>query len=342
MANRISEDPRIDPRLKAAFAAMPEPNLPDVPDRETLLAQATVTLGALADVPQPDPAIYEAAAPRDGLNIQTIAIASQPDDNSINLQVITPEGTGPFPCVYYIHGGGMMMSSCFEPAFAAFGRLIAANGVVVVMVDFRNCLFPSSVAEVAPFPAGLNDCVSGVHWVSDHAEQLNIDPARIIVAGESGGANLSLAVALKLKRDGQLGLISGVSVSCPYLAGEWKGEPGSSAHENAGILMDTRSNYGAMAYGIEELHKRNPLAWPGFASMDDVTGFPPVSITVNECDPLRDDGVNFYRLLLSAGVRARCKQVMGMVHATEIYILPCPDISRDAARELATFARELG
>jgi acetyl esterase/lipase len=340
MANMILEDPRIDPRLKAMFAAMPEPNLPNMPDRETLLAQAAATWGAMADTPQPAPALYEAVAPRDGLNIQTIAIASQPDGNSINLQVITPEGGGPFPCVYYIHGGGMMMSSCFEPAFAAFGRLIAANGVVVVMVDFRNCLFPSSVTEVAPFPAGLNDCVSGLQWVCEHTDQLNIDPARIIVAGESGGANLSLAVALKLKRDSNLGVIAGVSVSCPYMAGEWKGGAGSSAEENAGILMDTRSNYGAMAYGIEELRNRNPLAWPGFATEEDVAGFPPVSITVNECDPLRDDGVNVYRLLLRAGVSARCKQIMGTVHATEIYVLPCPEISRDAARELATFALE--
>lgn len=342
MANRVSDDLRIDPRLKAMFAAMPEPHLPDVPDRETLVAQAAEALGAMADAPRPDPELYEAAVPLDGLAIQTIAIPSQPDGNSINLQVITPQGTGPFACVYYIHGGGMMMSSCFEPAYSAFGRLIAANGVIVVMVDFRNCLFPSSIAEVAPFPAGLNDCVSGVHWVRDHAAHLNIDPARIIVAGESGGANLSLAVALKLKRDGNLGIISGVSVSCPYLAGEWTGEAGSSAHENAGILMDTRSNYGAMAYGIDELRNRNPLAWPSFATKDDVAGFPPVSITVNECDPLRDDGINFYRLLLSAGVNARCKQVMGTVHGTEIYILPCPDISRDAAREIAVFAREAG
>ena len=68
-----------------------------------------------------------------------------------------------------------------------------------------------------------------------------------------------------------------------------------------------------------------------------VGGFPPVIIAVNECDPLRDDGVEFYRLLLRAGVNARCKIVMGTVHATEVVCLPCPDISREAARELAAF-----
>jgi acetyl esterase/lipase len=68
---------------------------------------------------------------------------------------------------------------------------------------------PSSAPEVAPFPAGLNDCVSGLMWVLANAGHLNIDPARVIVAGESGGGNLTLATGLKLKQDGELGLNQG-------------------------------------------------------------------------------------------------------------------------------------
>lgn len=124
---------------------------------------------------------------------------------------------------------------------------------------------------------------------------------------------------------------------CPYLSGEWSGRKNGSAVENAGILMDTRSNYGAVAYGMEALRKRNPLAWPAFATEHDVTGFPPVIISVNECDPLRDDGVDFYRLLLRSGVRARCREIVGTVHATEVYVICCPEISRDAALHIADF-----
>ncbi len=58
---------------------------------------------------------------------------------------------------------------------------------------------------MAPFPAGLNDCVSGLRWVAAHAGDFGIDPERIIVAGESGGGNLTLATGLKLKQDGELG-----------------------------------------------------------------------------------------------------------------------------------------
>jgi acetyl esterase len=339
MNNPVNDDPRIDPRLKAVFGNMPAIVLPDVPNRETLLARAAEAISRLADAPRPDAAPYEAYAPSAGLDIRTLAVPSQPDGNSINLQIIKPQGPGPYPCVYYIHGGGMMMSSCYDPAMTAFGRLIAHFGVAVVQVDFRNSLYPSSVPEVAPFPAGLNDCTSGLRHVASHGAQLGIDPARIIVAGESGGGNLSLATALKLGRDGDLDLLKGIYVMCPCIAGEWPGGPGTSADLNQGILMPKPTNYMATAYGIEHLHARNPLAWPLFASEEDLRGFPPTIINVNECDCLRDDGVEFYRLLLRAGVKARCRELIGTVHATEIGVIICPEISRDTARELALFAR---
>jgi acetyl esterase/lipase len=63
-------------------------------------------------------------------------------------------------------------------------------------------------------------------------------------------------------------------------------------------------------------------------------------ISVNECDPLRDEGIAFYRLLIANGQPARCRQVMGTIHGTEVFPVACPEISRDTARDLAAFARE--
>jgi acetyl esterase/lipase len=62
-------------------------------------------------------------------------------------------------------------------------------------------------------------------------------------------------------------------------------------------------------------------------------------VSVNECDPLRDEGINFYRSLMQNGVPARCRQVMGTVHGTEVFTSCCPDISRDTARDIANLAR---
>ena len=56
-------------------------------------------------------------------------------------------------------------------------------------------------------------------------------------------------------------------------------------------------------------------AWPSFAKREDVEGLPPTVISGNERDPLRDEGIAFYRLLLASGVSARCRQMMG-AHST--------------------------
>jgi acetyl esterase len=342
VTNRIASDPRIDPRIKAIFGAMePAPPQPDVADREELLREAMTEEAVMqrklfADVLET--CDNEEIAPSVGSALSEYEVSSQPDDNTINIRYVRPEGADLLPCVYYIHGGGMQIMSCYDGNYRAWARMIAAQGVAVAMVDFRNALVPSSVPEVAPFPAGLNDCVSGLRWVvSQHAE-LRIDPDRIIVAGESGGGNLTLATGLKLKRDGDLGLISGLYALCPFIAGRWPTEENPSSTENDGILLNLHNNRWAMAYGIVELEKRNPLAWPGFSSEDDVRGLVPTMISVNECDPLRDEGVNFYRLLLRAGVPARCRQVMGTIHGTEIFPITCPDISRETAASIALFA----
>jgi acetyl esterase len=232
----------------------------------------------------------------------------------------------------------MAFSSCYEGNYKAWGRMIAARGVAVAMVDFRNAVHADSAPEIAPFPAGLNDCVSGLKWVHANAAALGIDPERIVVAGESGGGNLALAVGMKLKQDGDLALIKGIYAMCPFIAGEWPQPQYPSSTENEGIIISVHNNRSAMAYGIEAFNARNPLAWPAFAQRGDIEGLPPVVISVNECDPLRDEGIVFYRLLLSAGVSTRCRQLMGMCHALEVLPVVCPDVARSTASDIADFA----
>ncbi len=342
MSPDIANDPRLDPRIRRILEFFPPSTLKDVANREELLAEANTpeargTRELFRSVQ--DMCDTEGAAPSTGLSLSTTRFVSEPDGNRVNLQVIRPESDVALPGVYYIHGGGMATMSCFDGMYRGWGKHIAANGVVVVMVNFRNCVVASSAPEVAPFPAGLNDCVSGLRWVASHAADLGIEPTRIVVAGESGGGNLTLATGLKLKRDGDLGLIKGLYAMCPYIAGQWPAPGSPSSVENEGILLSLHNNRGAMGYGIEAFNERDPLAWPSFATVEDVTGLPPTVINVNECDPLRDEGINFYRLLLSADVPARCRQMMGTMHGTEIFTIACPDISADTARDIAGFAR---
>jgi len=337
----LESDVRLDPRVKAVLSLLPESEVTDVESREELLALAASPEG-VAEREMVEAFMNmgdsEEIAPSAGLRFAVEDIVSSPDDNSIKLQVVRPDNDETLACVYYIHGGGMSSLSGFLGNYRAWGRILASKGVVVVMVEFRNSVYPSAVPEVAPFPAGLNDCVSGLKWTVANASKYGIDPSRIIVCGESGGGNLTLATGLKLTRDGEIGLVKGLYALCPYIAGSWPDARYPSSVENNGIFINVQSNQGAMAYGIEAFKNSDPLAWPGFATKDDVTGFPPTVISVNECDPLRDEGIAFYRLLLSAGITARGRTVLGTSHGVEIFPPLCPEISHSAAADIAAFA----
>lgn len=336
-------DPRLDPRLRGLLEQMKTGSQGDVRDRAELIermnseqaraaAEAMRNFMALCD--------NEEIAPSTGLETETREFTSRPDGNAVKVQLIRHADGEPRPGVYYIHGGGMMTMSCYDGNYRAWGRMIAAQGVNVAMVDFRNCIVPSSAPEVAPFPAGLDDCVSGLEWLVENAADLRFDPDRLIVAGESGGGNLTLATALRLGRAGKTDLVRGFYALCPYIAGEWPQDRFPSSIENNGILIELHDNVGKHSYGIEAFERKDPLAWPIFAREEDLRGLPPVMISVNECDPLRDEGIAFYRMLLEAGVEARCRQVMGTMHGTEVFPMVCPEISRDTARSIADFCRD--
>jgi len=342
MASKLLEDPRIDPRIKKVFGDFVQPAATDLSSREEVLEQMNSPEGQAAVAAEA--ALFrstatEESAPSKGIVYQTKTFVSQPDGNSVKIQYIRPEGDAVLPCVYYTHGGGMAYLSAFDDQYRAWGRVVAGQGVAVAMVDFRNCILPSSAPEVAPYPAGLNDCVSGLKWVHANADELRIDPDRIIIAGDSGGGNLALASALKLNRDGDVGLVRGVYALCPYIAGRWPHPDHPSSVQNEGIFISIANNRIPLAYGIEALENEDPLAWPSFARDEDLKGLPLTVISVNECDPLLDEGVSFYRRLLAAGVAARCRQVMGTIHGAEVLTACAPDISANTANDIAYLAR---
>jgi acetyl esterase len=338
------KDERLDPRARAFLTLLPSSELrPDVTSRDEILAEANSEEGrafAASFFEMSRLLDDEALAPKDGLRFSDHTLTSTPDANTVNLQLVRPDNDDVVACVYYIHGGGMAAMSFRYGNYQTWARLLAHEGVAVAMIDFRNSVSPSSVPEVAPYPAGLNDCVSGLAWVHEHAGELGIDPTRVVVAGESGGGNLTLAVGLRLNREGRLGLVKGLYALAPYIAGHWPQERYPSSIENNGIFINVHGNRGRMGYGIDAYDAQDPIAWPGLAGDDDVRGLVPTVINVNECDPLRDEGIDFYRLLLRNGVAARCRQVMGTIHANELVPPICPDVTLDAVRDLAAFCRD--
>ena len=347
MAYDPMQDNRLDMRNRALLAGLEGPMMAyqggNVASREEALAVANApealaieaAMSELMEVMD-----NEDVTPSEGLRITSESLASHPDGNTINLQIIRPDTDEVLPCVYYIHGGGMAILSAFDPNYRAWGKTIAAQNLCVVMVDFRNSLRPSSVPEVTPYPGGLNDCVSGYKWVTQHHSVLGIHGDQIMIAGESGGGNLAIATTMRLIAEGVSIAPAGLYALCPYILGSWPSDASPSSKENEGILISVANNHMTMAYGVEALEGQDPNAWPGFATEADVAGFPPTMVSVNECDPLRDEGIEFYRLLQRAGVMAQCRQAMGTVHANEIFCAFMPDIARVTARDMAGWLDE--
>ena len=131
--SKTETDPRPDPRIKKVFAAMPAPiEKPNVSSREELLTQenSPAALAALArQTALFDSMDSEEIAPSAGLSVRVETLTSSPDGNTIKIRYVRPHNSEILPCVYYIHGGRMEMSSCFEGNYRTWARMIAAKGV---------------------------------------------------------------------------------------------------------------------------------------------------------------------------------------------------------------------
>ena len=156
--------------------------------------------------------------------------------------------------------------------------------------------------------------------------------SKIAIAGESGGGNLALATTLKAKREGWLEHIDGVFAMCPYIYGGYADpEPHLlSLRENDGYMLDCAQMSALVrVYDPNEEDATNPLAWPYHASLDEVQGLPPHVISVNELDPLRDEGLAYYRKLLAAGVPTTARIIAGTPHGGDMLL---PDITPEIAK----------
>lgn len=220
-------------------------------------------------------------------------------------------------------------------------RGLAATGMVVIGVDFRNAY---TAAGLNPFPAGLSDCGSALTWIDAHREQLGI--TKIVLQGESGGANLVLATTLQAKRDGRLDSIDGVYVLVPYISGGYRWDEARKLRELPSLVENDCYfvNCQAMdllvaAYDPTGDNAENPLCWPYFATEADLDGLPPHVVSVDELDPLRDEGVAYYRMLVRAGVPVVGRTNLGLTHAAEmifrqavsdVYLATVGDIKRFA------------
>ena len=111
-----------------------------------------------------------------------------------HLDVYRPtNGGGPWPVVLYVHGGGFRILS--KETHWIMALAFARRGMLVVNINYR-------LAPAHPFPAAVEDACAAYRWVIENAASLGGDPSRLLLAGESAGANIvsALAVAASYER----------------------------------------------------------------------------------------------------------------------------------------------
>ena len=106
-----------------------------------------------------------------------------------------PKGSGPFPVLVGVHGGGWVQG--VRGQFQHWGKYLAARGVALFAISYRL-----AKPGQKTFPHAVQDVLAGIQFVRGNAKDLNIAPDRIGVFGHSAGGNLGALAALAGSRFG--------------------------------------------------------------------------------------------------------------------------------------------
>lgn len=238
------------------------------------------------------------------------------------VRVYTPDGPGPFPALLYLHGGGWVIGS-LDANNNLCTELSARAEAVVIAVDYRK-------APEASFPAGSDDCMEALRWIAANAQQLNIDPARIAVGGDSAGANLSAVTAQRTRDEGGPRLC-GQLLFYPMV--RLAGGPTASMLANAEgpLLSRTDIEYFVNHYVGKGVEARHPYCSPLLA--DSFADLAPALVQTAEFDPLLDDGEDYARALKDAGNDVVLTRYDGAFHG-----MLCFPTALDQSKEMLTEA----
>lgn len=205
----------------------------------------------------------------------------------------------PRPILLWLHGGGFVGGS-LDDIDATCRALAATAGVVVVSLDYR-------LAPEDPFPAALDDTYDALGWLAEHGAVLGGD-GRVAAGGQSAGANLVVAAALRARETG--GPQAGCNVlAYPYLDVRQDTE---SYRLFDGVLF-TKAD---LTWNLEQYLAGQPVT-PLVAPLTapSLVGLPPALILAAGRDPLRDDARCYYQRLTDEGVDAQLVEYADTMHA---------------------------
>jgi acetyl esterase/lipase len=223
--------------------------------------------------------------------------------------------------VLYLHGGGYVIGSprSHRHLAAAIGR---AAGTPTLLLDYR-------LAPEHPFPAAVDDAVAAYRWLL--ARGLSSD--RIVVAGDSAGGGLTVALLLALRDRGVARPAGGVCIS-PWVDLTCSGA--SYATKAATDPIVTRDGVAAMAQAYAGTGDfKGPLVSPLFA---DLRGLPPLLVQVGSEEVLLDDAAGLSARARAAGVDVTYEEWPAMIHVWH-WFLPMLDEAERAVATIGGFVR---
>lgn len=219
--------------------------------------------------------------------------------------------------VLYLHGGAYFAGSAATHR-GLMGRLSRLAGAEVAAPDYR-------LSQDAPFPAAFYDALATWDWLRRSRE-----PAEIVLAGDSAGGGLALALLSHLLARGESP--AGVVVFSPWTDLTLSG--GSLASRDEVMLPVDRMAEVASAY-LAGAEARDARASPLFAAFP---GAPPVLVQVGGGEALRDDSERMAAVLRAAGGEVVLEVWDDCPHAWQIWDGWLPE-AREALRRAARFVQ---
>lgn len=188
-------------------------------------------------------------------------------------------------CFLYLHGGGYAFCSplTHRPMTTAISK---RAGIRVFSLDYR-------LAPEHPFPAPVDDAVAAYQWLLNQG----IKSDRIIIAGDSAGGGLSMALMLSLKQR-QIPLPAGAILLSPWTDMTLSGDSHISNGKSCAMFNFEVIERGASTY-LAGAAANDPLASPLWG---DLSGLPPLSVHVSDSEVLRDDSIRLSEKAKGKGV----------------------------------------
>ncbi len=233
---------------------------------------------------------------------------------------LIPSGADPAKVILYVHGGGYVSGSCNDHR-GVVSKLALKTGVTCLVYEYR-------LAPEHPFPAAVVDSVSAYR----HLLAAGFNPARILLAGESAGGGLALALLLALKNERLPMPVAAVSIS-PWADLTCSGSSYRTKNKVSAAPLDSWFVFRKHYAGDHPLN--DPLLSPVFG---DLEGLPPLFINAGTDDELFDDATRFVMRAQHAGVDVTFRQGEGMLHCYPLMAGMFPEAT-EALDEIVAFIR---